>query len=239
MTQLISSLIKIPLVTLVGQLLSALLPDALLPNSGATPNVPIVPGLDPIKPDPTPKCSCSGGASFSLLEQWRKQKGIDGTQWSGLIEEGAQCDCDSVGAGSSGGGGGGGGEGTSSSSSSSNAFSLLEEHETDLEKDKTTNTENDQDQEQELEKLKEEEMLANFDDLFGGPGNAGGANGGPIAKIEPKVRDAVMEGLKSDCMPALQESLAAKIIDLWPTVKYSVYRGSVSIVFDICFLFLP
>ena len=44
LTQLISSLIKIPLVTLVGQLLSALLPDALLPNSGATPNVPIVPG---------------------------------------------------------------------------------------------------------------------------------------------------------------------------------------------------
>jgi hypothetical protein len=60
-----------------------------------------------------------------------------------------------------------------------------------------------------------------------GPGNGGGSNGGPIAKIEPKVRDDVVEGLLSNCMPALQEKLAAKIINLWPTVKYSVYRGSV------------
>ena len=98
-----------------------------------------------------------------------------------------------------------------------------------------------------------------MNDLYG-PGDSGGANGGPIAKIEPKVRDAVMEGLLSNCMPQLQQDLAgkeattclfvcvldsqliscgasfhflffflflAKIIELFPTVKYSVYRGSV------------
>jgi hypothetical protein len=42
------------------------------------------------------------------------------------------------------------------------------------------------------------------------PGNSGGANGGPIAKIEPKVLAAVMEGLQSNCMPSLQEELASK-----------------------------
>ena len=36
------------------------------------------------------------GASFSLLEQWRKQNGIDGNQWSSFVEEYTKCDCDGV-----------------------------------------------------------------------------------------------------------------------------------------------
>ena len=191
-TQLISSLIKIPLVTLIGQLLSALLPDALVPNSQSTPNVPIVPGIDPIKPASTPPCKCSGGAGFSLLERWRekklKQNGMD-SENIGLVEKGESTNLDRVAAGC-------------------NCEKMPDESllETDAKQGghSTLNT-----------------------GVIRAPTSGGGANGGPIAKIEPKVRDAVMDGLLANCMPELQERLAAKIIALWPVVKYSVYRGSV------------
>ena len=178
-TQMISKLIKIPMVTLIGQLLSALLPNTLVPNSGATPNVPIVPGLDPIKPDKAPTCSCSGGASFSLLEQWRKQKGIDGNQWSSFVEENTKCDCNEG--------------GTNVKNSDENESSFLEENEKMKDNDQI------------------EDALYHLNENYGNtPGNSGGANGGPIAKIEPKVLAAVMEGLQSNCMPSLQEELASK-----------------------------
>jgi hypothetical protein len=56
-----------------------------------------------------------------------------------------------------------------------------------------------------------EDALYHLNENYGNtPGNSGGANGGPIAKIEPKVLAAVMEGLQSNCMPSLQEELASK-----------------------------
>jgi len=218
LTQLISSLIKIPLVTLIGQLLSALLPDALVPNSGATPNVPIVPGVKPIKPDPPPKCACSGGASFSLLEQWRKSKGIvsDG---SAFVEEGNQCPCKND------------NENDNDNDNNNNNNNNKVNERNEIINLIEINEEESED-ETELSKHKErmraqaEQDLKELDTAFA-PGNGGGSNGGPIAKIEPKVRDDVMDGLKANCMPELQQKLAAKIIELFPTVKYSVYRGAV------------
>ena len=212
LTQLISSLIKIPLVTLIGQLLSALLPDALMPNSGATPNVPIVPGIEPIKPDPPPKCSCSGGASFSLLERWRKKKGI-ASDGSAFVDEGTtqrdeKCPCE---------------KNDRNDQDDKNNNQKENVKDTNFIEDKVTETEKEKEKEKEL---KAEENLRILDETYA-PGAGGGSNGGPIAKIEPKLRDNVVDGLLSMCMPSLQEDLAAKIIKLWPTVKYSVERGAV------------
>lgn len=131
-----------------------------------------------------------------MLERWRKQKGIDGDQWSSFVEEGAQCDC---GTGEGGGESSSGESSSGESKSSIDASSFIEEHEQDT----------GQDTGQEAEHEKEREELYNLNDLYG-PGDSGGANGGPIAKIEPKVRDAVMEGLLSNCMPQLQQDLAGK-----------------------------
>jgi hypothetical protein len=230
-TQLISSLIKIPLVTLIGQLLAALLPDALVPNSQSTPNVPIVPGIDPIKPAPTPPCKCSGGAGFSLLERWREKKLVEngmGIDNVGLVEEGAArrisrsavgCDC----------------ENTPSSNKNTIMFRsptpplFLETQEVEKATDQAADEAEDEVTNRAKELLAAEEKNSLWREQMRqrAPTSAGGANGGPIAKIESKVRDNVMDGLLANCMPELQEKLAAKIIGLWPVVKYSVYRGSV------------
>eukprot|EP00946_MAST-07B_sp_MAST-7B-sp1_P004238 g4238.t1 len=231
-TQLISSLIKIPLVTLIGQLLSALLPDALVPNSKSTPSVPIVPGIDPIKPAPTPPCKCSGGAGFSLIERWRKKKlrengmGLDNValveEASHIIKAGTGCDC------------GASIDDTTQESSMPRPppppGALLEAKEHEISTGRTTSKATEDVRAKEL--LAAEEVHASrlhewrkSKDTT--PTSGGGANGGPIAKIEAKVRDNVMDGLLANCMPELQEKIAAKVIGLWPVVKYSVYRGSV------------
>ena len=155
-TQLISMLIKIPLITLLGQLLGALLPDVLLPNSGTTPEVPIVPGITPPKTEPAPPCKCPK-ASFLELDSRLEAANPP------------SCAC--------------------ARSIPRDGSMLIETESQD-------------------------------------PTTAGGSNGGPIAKIEPKIRDAVVDGLVSNCMPALQQDIAAKVIKLWPRVKYSVWRGA-------------
>ena len=217
-TQLISMLIKIPLVTLIGQLLSALLPDALVPNSGSTPEVPIVPGIDPIKPDPAPKCKCKNGASFSLLEAWRQSRQPHTAPPTlALVEEeefkdgvwrrteaGMQCDC------------GGPQQGASSVSDENPEISRAGS----IGEIPMSFTET-------LEDITAAQGARRRRVDTQDPVSGGGANGGPIAKIEPKVRDQVVDGLLSNCMPELQQKLAAKIITLWPVVKFSIYRGSV------------